>query len=70
MGLGVREGISIVLLENFGISAPAAVSAAFLLFVINNASISAIGIIFLTKVKIKEPKSVNSREGKADFISE
>lgn len=53
MGLGVREGISIVLLAKFNISAATAVSAAFLFFLINNVSISGIGIYYLSKVKIK-----------------
>ncbi len=53
MGLGVREGISIVLLAKFNISAATAVSAAFLFFLINNVSISGIGIYYLSKVRIK-----------------
>ncbi|HDH53448.1 MAG TPA: flippase-like domain-containing protein [Nitrospirae bacterium] len=53
MGLGVREGISIVLFSKFGVSAAAALSAAFLFFLINNLSISVIGIFFLSKIKIK-----------------
>jgi len=53
MGLGVREGISIVLLAKFSISAATSVSAAFLFFLINNFSISSIGIYYLSKVKIK-----------------
>ena len=52
MGLGVREGLSIILLANYGVSEATGLSAAFLLFLINNISISLIGIIFLSRVKI------------------
>ncbi len=62
MGLGVREGISIVLFSKFGVSAAAALSAAFLFFLINNFSISLIGIFFLSKVKIKN-KNTNRNSG-------
>jgi uncharacterized membrane protein YbhN (UPF0104 family) len=50
MGLGVREGISVILFANFGISGAIAVAAAFLLFVINNLLVGAIGIVFVWRV--------------------
>lgn len=50
MGLGVREGISILLFSKFGISGATALSAAFLGFVMNNVLISLIGIFFLSKI--------------------
>ena len=52
MGLGVREGLSIYFLAIFGVSAPAALSAAFLFFLINNVSISIIGVLYLGKVEM------------------
>lgn len=52
MGLGVREGLSILLLSNYGIADSTAFSAAFLLFFFNNATISLIGIIFIHRIKV------------------
>jgi uncharacterized membrane protein YbhN (UPF0104 family) len=59
MGFGVREGVSILLLSNYQISSATALSAAFLFFIINNFSISIVGVIFLSRVEIK-PKSIDS----------
>lgn len=56
MGLGVREGLSIYFLAIFGVSAPAALSAAFLFFLINNVSISIIGVLYLGKVEVTARK--------------
>lgn len=52
MGLGIREGLSIILLAAYGVSEATGLSSAFLLFLINNVSISLVGIIFLARVKI------------------
>lgn len=52
MGLGVREGLSMLLFSMFGITAGTALSAAFLCFVINNISISIIGIIYLSRIEL------------------
>lgn len=60
MGFGVREGISILLLSNFQISSVTALSAAFLFFIINNFSISIVGVIFLSRVEIKIKTSVQN----------
>jgi uncharacterized membrane protein YbhN (UPF0104 family) len=60
MGFGVREGISILLLSNFQISSVTALSAAFLFFIINNFSISIVGVIFLSRVEIKPKTSVQN----------
>ncbi len=49
MGLGVREGLSMYLFSILHVSAPAALSAAFLGFLFNNVSISLIGVVFLTR---------------------
>jgi uncharacterized protein (TIRG00374 family) len=57
MGLGVREGLSIMLFTMFGISAGTAFSAAFLCFVINNVSISLIGAIYLFKIELPSKKT-------------
>lgn len=54
MGFGVREGLSIYLLAKFGVSPTAALSAAFLFFIINNFSISLIGVFFLAKIKVSK----------------
>ncbi len=56
MGLGVREGISIILFSAFGISGATALSVAFLGFVMNNVLISIIGIYFLSKVDFSSNK--------------
>lgn len=56
MGLGVREGLSILLFSMFNISAATALSAAFLFFIINNVSISIIGIIYLSKIEVTAKK--------------
>ncbi len=50
MGLGVREGISAVLFSGFGVSAPTAVAAAFLLFLINNVIMGLVGVFFLWRL--------------------
>lgn len=52
MGLGVREGLSIMLFSMFGISSGTALSAAFLCFAINNVSISLIGAGYLSKIEL------------------
>jgi uncharacterized protein (TIRG00374 family) len=57
MGLGVREGLSIALFSLFGVSANAALSAAFLLFLINNVSISIIGVHFFSKTNLLARKN-------------
>ncbi len=57
MGLGVREGTSILLFSIFGVSAATAGTAAFLCFVTNNVSISIIGIVFLSKIKMMSKKT-------------
>ena len=61
MGFGVREGISILLLSHYHISSATALSAAFLFFVINNFSISIIGVFFLSRVEIKSKTLAHSR---------
>lgn len=52
MGLGVREGLSVYLFSMFGVANATGFSAAFLGFVINNVSISLIGIIYLSKIRL------------------
>lgn len=49
MGLGVREGIAMLLFAHFGISGTTAISAAFLVFIMNNVLISIIGMFFLSR---------------------
>ncbi len=49
MGLGVREGIAMLLFAHFDISGTTAISAAFLVFIMNNVLISIIGMLFLSK---------------------
>ena len=61
MGFGVREGVSILLLSHYQISPLTALSAAFLFFIINNFSISVIGVIFLSRIEIKPKTLVESR---------
>jgi uncharacterized protein (TIRG00374 family) len=56
MGLGVREGLAILLFSTFGISAPAALSAAFLCFVINNVTISFVGLLYFFRVELATGK--------------
>ncbi len=60
MGLGVREGLSVFLLAKYGISPPTALSAAFLLFVINNLTIGLIGIVYLSKTDIDISKKAKA----------
>ncbi|MDY6853843.1 MAG: lysylphosphatidylglycerol synthase transmembrane domain-containing protein [Thermodesulfobacteriota bacterium] len=57
MGLGIREGLSILLLSTYGVSASTAFSAAFLFFIINNVSISIIGIIHLSRIDVTTKKN-------------
>jgi len=52
-GLGVREGVAVVLLGRFGLSQEAAFNSAFLLFLINTALPAVFGIIAMNKEFIK-----------------
>lgn len=52
MGLGVREGLSILLFSKFGVSEATALTAAFLCFLINNVTISIIGIFYLSRLEL------------------
>jgi len=57
LGLGVREGISVYLFSMLGITAATGFSTAFLGFIINNISISLLGVFFLLRLKIIPTKS-------------
>ena len=70
MGLGVREGISIVLFSAFGITGATALSVAFLGFAMNNVFISIIGIVFLSEsflVKKNELTRLRSLSGQKNL---
>lgn len=61
MGLGVREGLSVLLLSEYGVSAATGMTAAFLLFILNNVSISLIGILFFSRLSLLDRKLNGSR---------
>jgi len=52
-GLGVREGVAVILLGRFGLSQEAAFNSAFLLFLINTALPAVFGIIAMNREFIK-----------------
>lgn len=52
-GLGVREGVAVVLLSFFGVSASAAANSSFLLFFINTLTPGVIGALFVSKLRLK-----------------
>lgn len=47
-GLGIREGAAVVLLASFGVGGAAAISSAFMLFLLNTAFPALAGALFLT----------------------
>lgn len=51
-GIGVREGVSVLLLSHFGIPPEAAVNASFLLFCLNTLIPGLMGALFLPQVRI------------------
>lgn len=56
-GIGVREGVSIILLSKYGIPPESAVNASFLLFCINTLLPGILGTLFITKANYKRVKA-------------
>ena len=53
-GVGIREGVSAIILARFNVAPETAVSASFLLFCINTLLPGLIGTFFVTRIKLKK----------------